>query len=135
MQLAGLKCRVQLAAVVMAGHPATFLAAISGRLLPCTFLRCCVSMLLTSAAHTCVLVTGSVAVQVDVPRGGGAHAKKVEDNIRSVEEEVQLLQQFDHPNIVRYLVRKGWDAYLACGGEVGFGLGLGRWAAVDCRWT
>ncbi|KAL4424202.1 hypothetical protein ABPG75_001503 [Micractinium tetrahymenae] len=41
--------------------------------------------------------------QVHVPRGGGAHAKKVEENIRSVEEEVQLLQQFDHPNIVRYL--------------------------------
>lgn len=44
------------------------------------------------------------AHQVHVPRGGGAHAKKVEENIRSVEEEVQLLQQFDHPNIVRYLV-------------------------------
>ncbi|KAI3424220.1 hypothetical protein D9Q98_009576 [Chlorella vulgaris] len=41
--------------------------------------------------------------QVHIPRGGGAHAKKVEDNIRSVEDEVHLLQDFDHPNIVRYL--------------------------------
>jgi hypothetical protein len=41
---------------------------------------------------------------VHIPRGG-SQAKKVEENIRSVEEEVQLLQQFDHPNIVRYLVR------------------------------
>lgn len=30
--------------------------------------------------------------------------RQVEENIRSVEEEVALLQQFDHPNIVRYLV-------------------------------
>lgn len=42
-----------------------------------------------------------------MPRGGGAHAKKVEENVRSVEEEVQLLQQFDHANIVRYLVSPG----------------------------
>ena len=46
-------------------------------------------------------------MQVHIPRGGGAHAKKVEDNIRSVQEEVQLLQQFDHPNIVCYLVGPG----------------------------
>ena len=49
-------------------------------------------------------------MQVQVPRGGGGtHARKVEENVRSVEEEVALLQQFDHPNIVRYLVG-------ACGG-------------------
>jgi len=41
---------------------------------------------------------------VHVPRGA-ANSKKVEENVRSLEEEVQLLQQFDHPNIVRYLVR------------------------------
>ncbi|PRW61141.1 mitogen-activated kinase kinase kinase NPK1 isoform X1 [Chlorella sorokiniana] len=40
--------------------------------------------------------------QVHVPRGA-ANSKKVEENVRSLEEEVQLLQQFDHPNIVRYL--------------------------------
>ena len=43
-------------------------------------------------------------LQVHVPRGA-ANSKKVEENVRSLEEEVQLLQQFDHPNIVRYLVR------------------------------
>ena len=52
------------------------------------------------------------ACQVHIPRGGGAHARKLEVNIRSVEEEVQLLQQFDHANIVRYLVR-------ACVGRLG----------------
>lgn len=43
-------------------------------------------------------------LQVHVPCGA-ANSKKVEENVRSLEEEVQLLQQFDHPNIVRYLVR------------------------------
>ncbi|EFN53500.1 hypothetical protein CHLNCDRAFT_25736, partial [Chlorella variabilis] len=50
--------------------------------------------------------------QVHIPRGGGVHAKKVEDNIRSVEEEVQLLQQFDHDNIVRYLGTEKTDGAL-----------------------
>jgi len=62
--------------------------------------------LLPDRALSCLLAPPCLPCpwQVHVPRGGGAHAKKVEENIRSVEEEVQLLQQFDHPNIVRYLV-------------------------------
>lgn len=49
------------------------------------------------------LVPPLLCLQVHVPRGA-ANSKKVEENLRSLEEEVQLLQQFDHPNIVRYLV-------------------------------
>ena len=57
-------------------------------------------------------------LQVHIPRGGGAQARKLEANIRSVEDEVELLQQFDHANIVRYLVRGpvGWPPVGWAGG-------------------
>lgn len=89
-------CCLQAAAAVMAWHWMPHSMGYCGRTIILRQLH---------STHHLMNTTSLTLVQVSVPHGGGAHARKVEENIRSVEEEVALLQQFDHPNIVRYLVR------------------------------
>ncbi len=42
-----------------------------------------------------------------INKAAGDRGGKLAENLRSLEAEVQLLQQLNHANIVRYLVRVG----------------------------